>query len=79
MTRIAASGAVFLAIIALTPNTLSSPSVLNIPFLIASFLGGTGLLIIVGVILDTLKAIESQLVMRHYEGFIKKGKLKARR
>lgn len=79
MTRIAASGAVFLAVIALTPNTLSSPKVLNIPFLIASFFGGTGLLIIVGVVLDTMKSIESQLVMRHYEGFIKKGKLKARR
>ncbi len=79
MTRIAASGAVFLALIALTPNLVSSPKVLNIPFLIASFFGGTGLLIIVGVVLDTMKAIESQLVMRHYEGFIKKGKLKARR
>lgn len=79
MTRIAASGAVFLAIIALTPNIISSPRILNIPFLIASFFGGTGLLIIVGVVLDTMKTIESQLLMRHYEGFIKKGKLKARR
>jgi preprotein translocase subunit SecY len=51
---------------------------LNIPFLVASFFGGTGLLIIVGVVLDTMKMIESQLLMRHYEGFIKKGKLKAR-
>lgn len=79
MTRIAASGAVFLAIIALFPNIVSSPKVLNIPFLIASFFGGTGLLIIVGVVLDTMKAIESQLLMRHYDGFIKHGKLKARR
>ncbi|MCB9800195.1 MAG: preprotein translocase subunit SecY [Candidatus Omnitrophica bacterium] len=79
MTRIAASGAIFLAIIALFPNVISSPRVLNIPFLIASFFGGTGLLIIVGVVLDTVKQIESQLLMRHYEGFIKKGKLKARR
>ena len=79
MTRIAASGAVFLAVIALFPNLISSPRVLNIPFLIASFFGGTGLLIIVGVVLDTVKAIESQLLMRHYEGFVKKGKLKARR
>jgi preprotein translocase subunit SecY len=47
--------------------------------LIASFFGGTGLLIIVGVVLDTMKKIESQLLMRHYEGFVKKGKLKARR
>lgn len=79
MTRIAASGAVFLALIALFPTVISSPRVLNIPFLIASFFGGTGLLIIVGVVLDTVKTIESQLLMRHYEGFIKKGKLKARR
>lgn len=79
MTRIAASGAVFLALIALFPNILSSPRVLNIPFLIASFFGGTGLLIIVGVVLDTMQALESQLLMRHYEGFVKRGKLKARR
>lgn len=79
MTRIAASGAVFLAIIALFPDFVSSPKILNIPFLIASFFGGTGLLIIVGVILDTMKQIESQLLMRHYEGFVKKGRLKARR
>lgn len=79
MTRIASSGAIFLAIIALFPTLVSSSWFLNIPFLIASFFGGTGLLIIVGVVLDTMKTIESQLVMRHYEGFIKKGRLKARR
>ena len=79
MTRIATSGAVFLTIIALFPSLISSPKILNIPFLIASFFGGTGLLIIVGVVLDTMQQIESQLVMRHYDGFIKKGKLKARR
>jgi len=79
MTRIAASGALFLAVIALFPNVISSPRVLNIPFLVASFFGGTGMLIIVGVVLDTMKAIESQLVMRHYEGFIRKGRIKARR
>ncbi len=79
MTRIAASGAVFLAVIALFPNVISSPRVLNVPFLVASFFGGTGLLIIVGVILDTMKTIESQLLMRHYEGFVRRGRLKARR
>ena len=79
MTRIAASGAIFLAIIALFPNIISSPKVLNIPFLVASFFGGTGLLIVVGVVLDTMKTIESQLLMRHYEGFIRKGRIKARR
>ncbi|OGW85702.1 MAG: preprotein translocase subunit SecY [Omnitrophica bacterium RIFCSPHIGHO2_02_FULL_46_11] len=78
MTRIAFSGALFLAIIAIFPSIMHSPKILNIPFLVASFFGGTGLLIIVGVILDTMKQIESQLLMRHYEGFIKKGKLRAR-
>jgi preprotein translocase subunit SecY len=78
MTRIASSGAVFLAVIALLPNIVSSPRALNIPFTIAHFFGGTGLLIIVGVMLDVMQSIESQLLMRHYEGFIKKGKLKSR-
>ncbi|MBI4394631.1 MAG: preprotein translocase subunit SecY [Candidatus Omnitrophica bacterium] len=78
MTRIAFTGALFLALIAVFPSIIQSPRILNIPFLIASFFGGTGLLIIVGVILDTMKKIESQLLMRHYEGFIKKGKLRAR-
>ena len=44
---------------------------MKIPYLVASFFGGTGLLIIVGVMLDTMKQIEAQLVMRRYEGFIK--------
>ena len=79
MTRIAASGAVFLAVIALFPSIISSPRVLNVPFLVASFFGGTGLLIIVGVVLDTINTIESQLLMRHYEGFIRKGRIKSRR
>ncbi|MBI4368248.1 MAG: preprotein translocase subunit SecY [Candidatus Omnitrophica bacterium] len=78
MTRIAFTGALFLALIAVFPSIINSPKVLNIPFLVASFFGGTGLLIIVGVVLDTMKRIESQLLMRHYEGFVKKGKLKAR-
>ena len=78
MTRVAMSGAVFLAVIALFPDLVSSPRILNIPFLVASFFGGTGLLIIVGVVLDTMQQIESQLLMRHYDGFIKRGKLKAR-
>lgn len=79
MTRIVLSGAIFLALLALFPSIISSPRVLNIPYLIASFMGGTGLLITVGVVLDTTKQIESQLVMRHYDGFVKKGKLKGRR
>jgi preprotein translocase subunit SecY len=46
---------------------------------VASFFGGTGLLIIVGVMLDTMKQVESHLLMRHYEGFMKRGAIKGRR
>jgi preprotein translocase subunit SecY len=45
----------------------------------SSFFGGTGLLIVVGVALDTLQQVESQLMIRHYDGFMKKGKLRGRR
>ncbi|MDD5436804.1 MAG: preprotein translocase subunit SecY [Candidatus Omnitrophica bacterium] len=76
MTRITFPGAIFLALIAVFPSIISGA--LKIPYLVASFFGGTGLLIIVGVMLDTMKQIESHLLMRHYEGFMKKGKLKAR-
>ena len=77
MTRITLPGAIALAIIAIIPTFISAG--LKIPFLIASFFGGTSLLIIVGVMLDTVQQIESHLLTRHYEGFMKKGKLKGRR
>ena len=77
LTRVTLPGAVFLALIAVFPRLISRW--LNIPFLIASFFGGTALLITVGVVLDTMKQIESQLLMRHYDGFLKKGKLRSRR
>ena len=77
LTRVTLPGAIFLALIAIFPRIISRW--LNIPFLIASFFGGTALLITVGVMLDTMKQIESQLLMRHYEGFLKKGKLRSRR
>lgn len=77
LTRITLPGAIFLALIAVLPTLISRR--LQIPYLIASFLGGTAILIIVGVVLDTMKQIESQLLMRHYEGFLKKGKLRGRR
>lgn len=77
MTRITLPGAIFLAVLAVLPSIISGS--LKIPYLVASFFGGTGLLIIVGVMLDTMKQIESHLLMRHYEGFMRKGRLKARR
>ncbi|MCX5667485.1 MAG: preprotein translocase subunit SecY [Candidatus Omnitrophica bacterium] len=77
MTRITLPGSLFLALIAVFPSIVSGA--LKIPYLVASFFGGTGLLIIVGVMLDTMKQIESHLLMRHYEGFMKKGRIRSRR
>lgn len=76
MARITFIGALYLAVVAIFPDFISSGMRIN-P-LIASFFGGTGLLIMVGVVLDTIRQIESHLIMRHYEGFIKKSKIKGR-
>ena len=73
LTRVTLPGAIFLAVIAVLPDMMIS--ILNVPFRF----GGTGLLIVVGVALDTLQQIESHLVMRHYDGFMSKGRLRARR
>ena len=77
MTRITLAGAVFIAVIAILPDFIMAW--LKVPYLIASFFGGTGILIIVGVMLDTIKQLESQLLMRNYEGFIKSGRIQGRR
>ena len=77
MTRITFAGAIFLTILAVFPMLLSNA--LNINAQIAQFFGGTSLLIIVGVGLDTLRQIESHLLARHYDGFMEKGKIKSRR
>jgi len=76
LTKITLPGAIFLAIIAILPTFLMK---LGVTTGLASFFGGTSLLIIVGVALDTLQQIESHLLMRHYDGFMKTGKIKARR
>ncbi len=73
LVRITLPGALFFAFVAVLPEFMSKWA--NLPF----YFGGTGLIIIVGVALDTLQQIESHLVMRHYEGFMKKGKLRGRR
>jgi preprotein translocase subunit SecY len=77
MTRITFAGALFLAFIAVIPRLLIQ-SIPGIDWNVASFFGGTALLIIVGVTLDLMQAIESHLLMRHYDGFMKKGKLRGR-
>ncbi len=72
LTRITLVGAVSIAAIAVLPDILMRT--VNIPF----YFGGTSLLIVVGVALDTMKQIESHLLMRHYDGFMKDNKLKSR-
>jgi preprotein translocase subunit SecY len=73
LTRITLPGGVFLALIAILPVFLIQWA--KVPF----YFGGTGVLITVGVTLDTLQQIESHLLMRHYDGFMKKGRLRGRR
>ena len=75
VNRITLPGAVFLAIVAVLP---SFAKILNINSQFAQFYGGTSLLILVGVVLDTLQQIESHLLMRHYDGLMKSGKIKGR-
>jgi preprotein translocase subunit SecY len=77
MTRVTLAGAIFVTCIAILPDAVMA--MLNVPYLVASFFGGTGILIVVGVMLDTIKQIESHLLMHHYEGFIKGGRVKGRR
>ena len=73
MTRITLPGAMFFALIAVMPLILMRTT--NVGF----YFGGTSLIIVVGVALDTLQQVESHLLMRHYDGFLKRGKLKQRR
>ena len=77
MTRVTCAGAIFLTVLALFPMVISQQ--LKIPFIIASFFGGASLIIIVGVLLDTVRQIESHLLMHHYDGFLEKGHLRSRR
>ena len=76
LTRVTLPASIFLALIAIFPTFLSG--FFNVDYSLASFYGGTSLLIIVGVALDTLQQIESHLLMRHYDGFLKTGKIKGR-
>ncbi len=76
LTKITLPGSIFLAIIAILPAFITR---LGVSGSFAQFFGGTSLLIMVGVALDTLQQIESHLLMRHYDGFMKAGKLKGRR
>jgi len=76
MTRITLAGAIFLMIIAVIPTLLYRG--MGVDMKVGQFFGGTSMLIIVGVMLDTMRQVESHLLMRHYDGFLKKGRLKGR-
>ncbi len=76
MNRVTFLGAIFLALIAILPNMVGR--FLGVPPTISYFFGGTALLILVGVVLDTMKQIESHLLMKRYEGFMKRGHIKGR-
>lgn len=75
MSRIVLPGSIFLAIVAILPAIVS---LMGVSGEFAQFYGGTSLLIMVGVILDTLQQIESHLLMRHYDGLMKSGRIKGR-
>ena len=75
MTRITLPGSIFLAIVAILPAFASK---LGISQQFSLFFGGTSLLILIGVILDTLKQVESYLLLRHYDGLMKTGRVKGR-
>jgi preprotein translocase subunit SecY len=76
MTRLTFAGAIFLTLIAVLPSLLSQG--LNVPIITAQFFGGTSLLIIVGVMLDTMRQVETHLIQRHYDGFLRKGRIRGR-
>jgi preprotein translocase subunit SecY len=76
LTKITLPGSIFLAIIAILPAFIAQAGVTQG---LSQFFGGTSLLIIVGVALDTLQQVESHLVMRHYDGFMKSGRIRGRR
>ena len=75
MSRITLPGAIFLAIVAVMPAIVS---LMGVSTAFSHFYGGTSLLILIGVVLDTLQQIESHLLMRHYDGLTKSGRIKGR-
>jgi preprotein translocase subunit SecY len=75
MSRITLPGSIFLAIIAILPSIAVKAGITS---QFAQFFGGTTILILVGVVLDTLQQIESHLLMRHYDGLMKSGRVKGR-
>jgi len=77
LSKVTLPGAIFLGLIAVVPTLVISQ--FNVSWNFASFYGGTSILIVVGVALDTLQQVESHLVMRHYDGLMKTGRIRGRR
>lgn len=78
MTRLTFAGAIFLAILFVLPVAVGAMVGLPPGSLVLQFFGGTSLLIMVGVVLDVMRQVETQLLQKHYDGFLRKGKLKGR-
>jgi preprotein translocase subunit SecY len=76
MTRLTLAGAIFLAVLAILPMAAQHGA--NVPALTSQFFGGTSLLIMIGVMLDTMRQMETYLLQRHYDGFLKKGRIRGR-
>ncbi|MDX1680571.1 MAG: preprotein translocase subunit SecY [Akkermansiaceae bacterium] len=78
MTRLTFAGAIFLTLLFCLPAFVGKPLGLPPGSLVLQFFGGTSLLIMVGVVLDVMRQVETQLLQKHYDGFLRKGKLKGR-
>ena len=76
MSRITLAGAIFLTIIAVIPDLMNRG--MGLDPAVSTFFGGTSMLITVGVLLDTMRQMETHLLMRHYDGFLKKGRIRGR-
>lgn len=76
MSRLTFAGAIFLTIVAILPPILTA--LMGVPPLAAQFFGGTGLLIMVGVLLDVMRQVETHLIQRHYDGFLRRGRIRGR-
>ena len=76
MTRLTLAGSIFLTVIAVFPDFIFKTA--NASYNVATFFGGTGMLIIVGVVLDTMRQVETFLLQRHYDGFLRKGRIRGR-
>ena len=70
MTRLTLAGAIFLAVLAILP--MAAQSWAHVPVLTSQFFGGTSLLIMIGVMLDTMRQMETYLLQRHYDGFLRR-------